>query len=152
METFKDKKAYHENICFCDFMTKFSELLDNFKQILLVTQGVDYQILKGKNDYNIKEIKNSRAVESFEHNKKKKYIIDEGTPVPFLIKLGVMSEDGKVFKNSYDKFRQINKYLEFIDDTIKEMQNKKLIENHIKVVDFGCGKFLFNICFTLLFK
>ena len=65
LETFKDKKAYHENICFCDFMTKFSELLDNFKQILLVTQGVDYQILKGKNDYNIKEIKNSRAVESF---------------------------------------------------------------------------------------
>lgn len=140
METFKDKKAYHENICFCDFTAKFSELLDNFKQILLVTQGVDYQILKGKNDYNIKEIKNSRAVESFEHNKKKKYIIDEGTPVPFLIKLGVMGEDGKVFKNSYDKFRQINKYLEFIDDTIKEMQNKKLIENHIKVVDFGCGK------------
>lgn len=140
LETFKDKKAYHENICFCDFMTKFSELLDNFKQILLVTQGVDYQILKGKNDYNIKEIKNSRAVESFEHNKKKKYIIDEGTPVPFLIKLGVMGEDGKVFKNSYDKFRQINKYLEFIDDTIREMQNKKLIENHIKVVDFGCGK------------
>lgn len=140
LETFKDKKAYHENICFCDFTAKFSELLDNFKQILLVTQGVDYQILKGKNDYNIKEIKNSRAVESFEHNKKKKYIIDEGTPVPFLIKLGVMGEDGKVFKNSYDKFRQINKYLEFIDDTIREMQNKKLIENHIKVVDFGCGK------------
>ena len=96
--------------------------------------------MKGKNEYTIKEIKNSRAVESLEHNKKKKYIIDEGVPVPFLIKLGVMGEDGKVFKNSYDKFRQINKYLEFIDDTIREMQNKKLINNHIKVVDFGCGK------------
>ena len=96
--------------------------------------------MKGKNEYTIKEIKNSRAVESLEHNKKKKYIIDEGVPVPFLIKLGVMGEDGKVFKNSYDKFRQINKYLEFIDDTIREIQNKKLINNHIKVVDFGCGK------------
>lgn len=140
LEYFIDKKAYHDNICLCDFTSKFSEILDSFKQILLITQGIDYQILKGKNEYTIKEIKNSRAVESLEHNKKKKYIIDEGIPVPFLIKLGVMGEDGKVFKNSYDKFRQINKYLEFIDDTIREMQNKKLINNHIKVVDFGCGK------------
>lgn len=140
LEYFIDKKAYHDNICLCDFTSKFSEILDSFKQILLITQGIDYQILKGKNEYTIKEIKNSRAVESLEHNKKKKYIIDEEVPVPFLIKLGVMGEDGKVFKNSYDKFRQINKYLEFIDDTIREMQNKKLINNHIKVVDFGCGK------------
>lgn len=140
LESFRDKKAYHENICLCDFIPRFSEILDRFKQVLLITQGIDYQILKGKNEYNIKETKNSRAVESLEHNKKKKYIIDEGVPVPFLIKLGVMGEDGKVFKNSYDKFRQINKYLEFIDDTIREMQNKKLINNHIKVVDFGCGK------------
>lgn len=140
LESFKDKKAFHENICLCDFMLKFSEILDRFKQILLITQGIDFQILKGKNEYNLKEIKNNRALESLEHNKKKKYIIEEGKPVPFLIKLGVMGEDGKVFKNSYDKFRQINKYLEFIDDTIREMQNKKLIKNHIKVVDFGCGK------------
>ncbi len=140
LETFKDKKAYHENIPLEEFLIKFSDILDKFKQILLITQGIDYQILKGKNEYNLKEIKNSKSVESLEHNKKKKYIIDEGVPVPFLIKLGVMGEDGKVFKNSYDKFRQINKYLEFIDDTIKEMQNKKLINTHIKVVDFGCGK------------
>lgn len=140
LESFKENKAFHENICFCDFMLKFSELLEKFKQILIISQGVDYQILKGKNDYTIKESKNKRAVESLEHNKKKQYIIEEGIPVPFLIRLGVMGEDGKVFKNSYDKFRQINKYLEFIDDTIREMQNKKLIDTHIKVVDFGCGK------------
>ena len=83
LEYFIDKKAYHENICLCDFTSKFSEILDSFKQILLITQGIDYQILKGKNEYTIKEIKNSRAVESLEHNKKKKYIIDEGVPVPF---------------------------------------------------------------------
>ena len=51
-----------------------------------------------------------------------------------------MGEDGKVFKKSYDKFRQINKYLEFIDETIKELKNKKYIDTHIKAVDFGCGK------------
>lgn len=140
IESFKENKAYHENICFCDFLIKFSELLDKFKQIFIVAQGEEYQILKGKSDYNIKKIENKKIVKSLEHNKKKKYIIEEGTPVPFLIKLGVMGEDGQVFKNSYDKFRQINKYLEFIDDTIKEMQNKKLIGTHVKVVDFGCGK------------
>ena len=140
LETFKENKAYHENICFCDFMVKFSEILDEFKQILIVSQGIDYQILKGKNDYTIRENENKKVVKSLEHNKKRQYILEEGKPIPFLVKLGVMGEDGKVFKNSYDKFRQINKYLEFIDDTIREMQNKKLIDNHIKVVDFGCGK------------
>ena len=140
LETFKENKAYHENICFCDFMVKFSKILDEFKQILIVSQGIDYQILKGKNDYTIRENENKKVVKSLEHNKKRQYILEEGKPIPFLVKLGVMGEDGKVFKNSYDKFRQINKYLEFIDDTIREMQNKKLIDNHIKVVDFGCGK------------
>ena len=67
-------------------------------------------------------------------------MLEEGTPIPFLIKLGVMGEKGEVFKQSYDKFRQINKYLEFIDDTIKELPNKKLISSHVKFVDFGCGK------------
>lgn len=140
MESFKENKAYHENLSFCEFTIKFSEVLENFKQVLIMTQGKDFQILKGKNDYNLKESKNEKVLSSLEHNKKKKYIIEEGVPVPFLIKLGVMSEKGEVFKNSYDKFRQINKYLEFIDDTVRELQNKKMIKNHIKVVDFGCGK------------
>lgn len=53
LEYFIDKKAYHDNICLCDFTSKFSEILDSFKQILLITQGIDYQILKGKNEYTI---------------------------------------------------------------------------------------------------
>lgn len=140
LESFKDKKAFHENIYLFDFIEKFSEIIDKFKQILLITQGSDFQILKGKNTYSLKETINNRLLESLEHNKKKKYIIEDGNFTPFLIKLGIMGEDGLVFKNSYAKFKQINKYLEFIDDTIKEMQNKKLIKNHIKIIDFGCGK------------
>lgn len=140
LESFKDKKAFHENIYLFDFIERFSEIIDKFKQILLITQGSDFQILKGKNTYSLKETINNRLLESLEHNKKKKYIIEDGNFTPFLIKLGIMGEDGLVFKNSYAKFKQINKYLEFIDDTIKEMQNKKLIKNHIKIIDFGCGK------------
>lgn len=140
LESFIEKKAYHQNLEIDEFLIKFSQILEEFKQILLISTGVEYQILKGKGNFNLKEISNNKGIETFEHNKKKNYIIDDGIPVPFLIKLGVMNEEGKVFKNSFDKFKQINKYLEFIDDTIREMQNKKLIKTHIKVVDFGCGK------------
>lgn len=139
-EEFKDKKAYHENICFASAMIKISDILEKFKQLLISVNGADYQILKGKQDFNLKKSENTKVLKDLDHNKKKNYLIEDGTPVPFLIKLGVMGEDGKVFKNSYDKFRQINKYLEFIDDTIRELQNKKLIGDHIKFVDFGCGK------------
>lgn len=107
-EEFKDKKVYHENICFSSAMLKIENILESFKQILISVNGVDYQILKGKNDFNLKKSENKKELKDLDHNKKKNYIIEEGTPVPFLIKLGVMGEDGKVFKNSYDKFRQIN--------------------------------------------
>ena len=140
LEEFKENKAYHENICADSFYNEFDSFLEDYKQLFISSIGYDYQILKNKKGYNLKESRNGKDSVSLEHNKKKKYIIDEGTPVPFLIKLGVMGENGEVFKNSYDKFRQINKYLEFIDDTIKEMQERKLIGNRIKVVDFGCGK------------
>lgn len=118
-EEFKDKKAYHENICFASAMVKISDILERFKQLLISVNGADYQILKGKQDFNLKKSENTKVLKDLDHNKKKNYLIEDGTPVPFLTKLGVMGEDGKVFKNSYDKFRQINKYLEFIDDTIR---------------------------------
>lgn len=75
-----------------------------------------------------------------EHNKKKEYLLSEGVPIEFLIDLGVMDCNGKVLKNSYNKFRQINKYLEFIEGVIEELKSKKLIENNMKIIDFGSGK------------
>lgn len=139
-EQFKNNKAYHENITIEEAKKKLQEIVDNFYQHMVFTKNSDIQIIRGKKDFNVKKVTNEKEVCSLSHNKTKKYILEEGTRIPFLIKLGIMGEDGKVFKNSYDKFRQINKYLEFIDDTIKELKSKKLIENHIKAVDFGCGK------------
>ena len=139
-EQFQNNKAYHSNLTTEESIEKMKELLDNFKQFMIFTTEGDYQILKGKNDFTVKITKNSREITSLEHNKIKNYLLEEGTPIPFLIKLGVMGEKGEVFKDSYNKFRQINKYLEFIDDTIKELKSKKLITDTIKVVDFGCGK------------
>lgn len=139
-EEFQNNKAYHTNLSIEESIEKLDLLLDNFKQFVIFSVDGDYQILKGKNDFNVKITKNCRTIDDLSHNKTKNYILEEGTPIPFLIKLGVMGENGEVFKDSYNKFRQINKYLEFIDDTIKELKNKGLINDSIKVVDFGCGK------------
>lgn len=139
-EQFQNNKAYHSNLTTKESIEKTSVLLDNFKQFMIFTTEGDYQILKGKNDFNVKVTRVSREITSLDHNKTKNYLLEDGTPIPFLIKLGVMGENGEVFKDSYNKFRQINKYLEFIDDTIKELKNKKLITDSVKVVDFGCGK------------
>lgn len=70
------------------------------------------------------------------HNKVKQYILQEGKPVDFLVGLGVQSPDGKVNKAKYDKFRQINRYLEFIEDVLTELP----ADRTIRIIDFGCGK------------
>ena len=70
----------------------------------------------------------------------KKYLIPEGTPVPFLVLLGVMTPDGKVIASKYDKFRQINRFLEFIDDVIPKEHIQTEQTETFRIADFGCGK------------
>ena len=65
----------------------------------------------------------------------KNYLLKEGQPVPFLVLLGIMTAEGKVIKAKYDKFRQINRFLEFIDDVLPEVKNRP-----VNIADFGCGK------------
>ena len=67
--------------------------------------------------------------------KKKNYLLEEGKPVPFLVLLGIMNADGKVINSKYDKFRQINRFLEFIDDVLPEITTLP-----VRIADFGCGK------------
>lgn len=75
------------------------------------------------------------------NNKIKNYIIREGTPVPFLITLGVMTPDGKIINSKYDKFKQINRFLEYIDDVLPTViQQKKNEDWPLQIADFGCGK------------
>ncbi len=72
--------------------------------------------------------------------KKKNYLLPEGRPVPFLILLGIMNDEGKVISSRYDKFRQINRFLEFIDDILPEFEDKKEAGQPLRIADFGCGK------------
>ncbi len=143
IESFKDNKAFHKNIELNNFQeieNVLKEYIENFKQILLQVENFDVSFIRKKESFIKRENKNNLIKNSNEHNKKKQYILNEGDKIDFLIELGLMSVDGKILKSSYNEFKQINKYLEFIDDVIKELKSKKLIDSHINVLDFGCGK------------
>ena len=143
IESFKENKAFHKNIELNNFQeieNILKEYIENFKQILLQIESLDISFTKKKENFIKKENKNNLIKNSNEHNKKKKYILNEGDKIDFLIELGLMSVEGKILKSSYNKFKQINKYLEFINDVIVELKTKKLIDNHINILDFGCGK------------
>lgn len=77
-------------------------------------------------------------------NRVKNYIIPEGQPIPFLVHLGIMTDKGKIIAAKYDKFRQINRFLEYIDDILpdimKNIKNSAAAECPVRIVDFGCGK------------
>ena len=143
IESFKDNKAFHKNIDLNNLQEledSLKEYIDNFKQILLQIEGSDISFIRKKESFSRKEKESNLIKTSNEHNKKKQYILNEGDKIDFLIELGLMSVEGKILKSSFNKFKQINKYLEFIDDVIEELKAKKLITDHINVLDFGCGK------------
>ena len=143
IESFRDNKAFHKNIDLNNLQEleyNLKEYIDNFKQILLQIEGSDISFIRKKENFSRKEKDSNLIKTSNEHNKKKQYILNEGDKIDFLIELGLMSVEGKILKSSFNKFKQINKYLEFIDDVIEELKTKKLITNHINILDFGCGK------------
>lgn len=139
-ESFANNKAFHKNELLADSFNILDEIIDTFKQILIVTSNQEIQVLQNKKGFSIKRKNTESKILELSHNKQKNYILQDNTPIPFLIRLGVMSEAGKVSKEKFNKFRQINRYLEFIEDTLKELQEKKLIGNSMKIIDFGCGK------------
>lgn len=94
---------------------------------------------------NQKSSASSNSLKILPAAKKKNYLLPEGNPVPFLVLLGLMNSDGKVIKSKYDKFRQINRFLEFVDDILQPVLElkQKAGEGHdspVRIADFGCGK------------
>ena len=72
----------------------------------------------------------------YAHNRVKNYALNEGTPYPFLVRLGVQTPEGKVKNQKHDKFRQINRFVELIDDTLSHLPTNR----PIRILDFGSGK------------
>lgn len=133
-----ENKVIHKNLNSIEAIKEANNLLSEyFRQAMLFTIEADYQILiskKGKTT--ILKKKPTKESIDLSHNRKKTYIIEEGKPNDFLVRLGVMNENGKVFSKKYDKFRQINRFLEMVEDVIPKIKTDKVLN----IVDFGCGK------------
>lgn len=139
-------QVLHHNYTSTEIASYLDNMITNsFKQCEIVTNDIVANILvskKGKITINRKKSA-ARLIESksvkvndLSHNRTKHYILEEGIPVPFLIDLGVMNTKGDVLKPRYDKFRQINRFLEFVKDIVRELPRNR----EINIIDFGCGK------------
>lgn len=138
-ESFTEKQAFHENVEFDAAAGKLCALMEDFRQMQLETRQVTAAILvskKGKVTIKKKQQKNTCIEADLSHNRAKKYILEEGRYVPYLEDLGVMTKDGKIVRRRMDKFRQINRFLEFIEDVLPELPN----DRELTILDFGCGK------------
>lgn len=128
----------HENILPDTLQTYMQQLLEQFKQVHaeFSDEKIHVQISKKfkvmwKSDKVL-----SGKVADLSHNRKKNYLLDENTPYPFLVRLGVQTPDGKVKKQKHDKFRQINRFVEFIDDSLAYLPKDRTV----RILDFGSGK------------
>ena len=141
VESFTEKQAFHSTIT-QDTLTDYiaNELTENFRQFNSTFSGFDIEIKISKKGKMLKNKTNnsldSNVANTVTHNRKKNYILDEGIFVPALYELGVMTKDGKIVSQKYDKFKQINRFIECIDDALKNDDN----DNTVEIVDFGCGK------------
>lgn len=133
-------KVFHENRTQEEMQKEALRLLElEFKQGQIWTEQEVVTILGNKRgSYRIisKQQETQRKAESLAHNRKKCYILEEGSYVPFLEDLGVMTKDGKIIKSRYDKFKQINRFLEFIEDILPQLPK----DRKLTLIDFGCGK------------
>lgn len=133
-------KVFHQNLRVSEAVAAVEHALkEEFKQGQIVTEKETVTILSNKQGnltFRIKAMETERRQGSLEHNKKKRYILEEGIPVPFLQDLGVMTAEGRVVKAKYDKFRQINRFLEFVEDILPELPT----DREVTLLDFGCGK------------
>lgn len=132
-------KVTHQNIAEEETEELLNNLLrETFRQALFCTPMADYQVLISKKHKVSILTKSPTKTKSdhLSHNRKKAYVLEEGTPVPFLVELGIMNEEGKVFSKRYDKFKQINRFLEMVEDVLPHLPENKTLT----IVDFGCGK------------
>ncbi|KEQ23606.1 class I SAM-dependent methyltransferase [Paenibacillus tyrfis] len=138
--SFCGPKVLHDNLVPEAAEEKLNVLLaEQFRQGLLQTGEADYQVLiskKGKIGILRKPPIKQAVGGAPAHNRKKNYMLEEGVPVPFLIELGIMNAQGKVLAPKYDKFRQINRFVEMIADILPHLPKDRTLT----IVDFGCGK------------
>ena len=134
------KKEFHKNYEKADILEQLDHWLrKDYRQLQMDTTTQSIQALiskKGKATVKQKIARDMRSARVLDHNRKKRYLLEEGTPIPFLVDLGVMTAEGAIVRSRYDKFRQINRYLEFVEDILPELDK----DRELTLIDFGCGK------------
>ncbi|MFQ9891977.1 MAG: class I SAM-dependent methyltransferase [Emergencia sp.] len=133
-----DKKVTHRNLSPSEALDETLRLFtEDFKQGNVFTTAEDIQILASKPENpRFTTRPATKGMPSLDHNKTKKYMIADGSPCDFLIRLGVMDTSGKVVQRHYSKFRQINRYLEIVEDVFPALPQGR----PLRIIDFGCGK------------
>ena len=138
IEQYTDKQVFHENIKFDEISSKLLECIEGkYKQVSAWSNDTTFdmkiskkgKIFLGKNKSSNEKLANKS------HNREKNYILKEGMIIEPLIDLGVFTKEGKIVNSKYDKYKQINRFVEIIDDEIKKNDYKELT-----ILDFGCGK------------
>ena len=139
LEAFTKTQAFHRNLNPEAAGEILAVVMERFGQMQLETVSQDCTVLiskKGKVTIRRKQKKFRAKAADLSHNRKKRYILEEGVKVPFLQDLGVMTQDGKIVHTRFDKFRQINRFLEFIEDILPQLDRGR----ELTILDFGCGK------------
>lgn len=148
IEEYTKNQVFHKNLTAGDAGSYLTGKLSSdassqtaeFKNALVETKSFTANVLVSKKGtITIKKKMNTSTKQpkiSLSHNRKKKYILEEGIPVPFLIDLGVMTQNGSIVNAHYDKFRQINRFLEYIEDILPSLPTGR----ELRILDFGCGK------------
>lgn len=139
---FTATQVFHHNRTAAELTERICHLMEqDFKQLELTAKDGSATVLVGKKgNVTIRrrpaETERSYKTPDLEHNRKKRYILEEGIPVGFLQELGVQTADGKIVRERYDKFRQINRFLEFVEDILPALPGDRTV----RIIDFGCGK------------
>ena len=148
IEEYTKTQVFHKNLTAGDAGSYLTGKLSSdassqtaeFKNALVETKSFTANVLVSKKGtITIKKKMNTSTKQpkiSLSHNRKNKYILEEGIPVPFLIDLGVMTQNGSIVNAHYDKFRQINRFLEYIEDILPSLPTGR----ELRILDFGCGK------------
>lgn len=137
----KGTQVFHENFSKEEMHDRIIQYMrDEFKQMEACSMVGKLTALvskKGKITVKYSSAGKMRGVlPDMSHNRTKQYLLKEGTPVPFLVDLGIQTKEGMIVRSRYDKFKQINRYLEFVEDILPTLENKETIH----IIDFGCGK------------
>ena len=137
---FVGRKVLHTNYSEEEIKTRITEYMENtFKQAQFNMTDATATVLsskKGACTCKYKRLAQIKSQKDMSHNRTKTYILKEGEKVDFLVDLGVMTKEGAIVRTRYDKFRQINRFLEFIEDILPQLDKDK----EQTIIDFGCGK------------